>query len=112
MFSYDTSSQAINDLVKRGYNTDFNIDKDTDRIKGDGIVFKDTISLSPDEFEIDEIYRFEGNSDPGDEVVVYAISSKKHNVKGILVDAFGPYSNSSTSAVIKKLSAHLQPQRN
>ncbi|MBK8344964.1 MAG: hypothetical protein IPL12_17790 [Bacteroidetes bacterium] len=32
--------------------------------------------LSPDEFEIDETYRFEGNTDPGDEMILFAILDK------------------------------------
>lgn len=103
MYVYDTASQAISDLVKRGYNTDFNIDTAQDTIVGDHLVTGKRVSLSPDEFEIDEVYRFEGNTDPGDEMVVYAISSKKHDVKGTLVNAFGPYSDSHASAMIRKL---------
>lgn len=107
MFSYDTASQAISDLVKRGYNADFNIDGINSIIRAEHPVSKASISLSPDEFKIDEVYRFEGNTDPGDEMVVYAISSKKHGVKGTLVNAFGPYSDSSASAVIKRLKVSI-----
>lgn len=104
MFSYDTASQAIKGLIKRGYITDFNLDVVNGHIKGENPVSGEGISLSPKEFEIDEIYRFEGNSDPGDEMVVYAISSHKHHIKGVLVNAFGPYSDSAASAIVKKLS--------
>jgi len=108
MYNYDTALDAMNDLVKRGYNTDFNLDATKANLVAVGPNPKENISLSPADFEIDEFYRFEGESDPADEMVVYAISSKKHNIKGILVNAFGPYSDSDASEVIKKLSAHHQ----
>ncbi|HXB10358.1 MAG TPA: phosphoribosylpyrophosphate synthetase [Bacteroidia bacterium] len=108
MYNYETASQAITDLAKRGYDMDFNISQDKECIVGDQIIGKkEALVLSPEDFEIDEIYRFEGNSDPGDETVVYAISSKKHDVKGVLVNAYGPYSDTIASDVIRKLSAHL-----
>jgi hypothetical protein len=108
MRNYETPSQAITDLAKRGYDMDFNINDDQDHIIGDRIIgAKEAVMLSPDDFEIDEIYRFEGNSDPGDETVVYAISSKKHDVKGVLINAYGPYSDTIASDIIRKLSAHL-----
>ena len=59
--------------------------------------------LSPEEFEIDEVYRFEGESDPDDEAVVYAIPSLKHDVKGTLVNAYGPYANEISNALVQKL---------
>lgn len=110
MFSYDTSSEAINDLIKRGYDTDLNIDGESGLIKGEHPISKKVINLLPDDFEIDEVYRFEGDSDPGDEMVVYAISSGKHNIKGVLVSAFGSYSGTGASEVIKKLSMHMHAQ--
>jgi hypothetical protein len=115
MFTYDTPSQAINNLIKRGYTVDFNVNKVRDTIIAGGIITEGKVAeLSPEEFEIDEIYRFEGDSDPGDETVVYAISSRTGNLKGLLVDAFGPYSSSEASKVVRMLSAHIEhhPQHN
>ena len=60
MYSYETLSEAITDLQKRGFTKDFNVDKS---------------NIESGEFEIVEYYRFEGDSDPADEAVVYAIES-------------------------------------
>lgn len=87
---YETVSEAINDLAKRGYTTDFEILKETECL----ICNKTSTQLSPDEFEIDETHRFEGDSDPGDEMIVFAISSVKHKMKGSVVNAYGMYSDS------------------
>ncbi|WP_369764919.1 phosphoribosylpyrophosphate synthetase [Flavobacterium sp. WC2429] len=97
--NYDTVSEAINELAKRGYTTDFEIFKDLDCL----VCKKTAKQLSPDEFEIDETYRFEGDSDPGDEMIVFAISSKEHNVKGIVVNAYGMYGDPSTSKIVELL---------
>lgn len=101
--SYDTVSEAMNDLIKRGYTTDFNIQATDDCI----ICRKSNLSLSAEEFEIDEIYRFEGETDPGDEMILYAISSDKHQVKGMIVNAYGIYADSETSKIVKQLQKHL-----
>ncbi|MBK8698612.1 MAG: phosphoribosylpyrophosphate synthetase [Saprospiraceae bacterium] len=101
--SYETASEAINDLVKRGYTLDFNLHEEEDCL----ICKETTAQLSPGEFEIDEIYRFEGNTDPGDEMIVFAISSRLDDAKGILVNAYGMYSDSNASIIVEKLKQHL-----
>jgi hypothetical protein len=96
MYTYDTVTEAVTDLKRRGYTIDFNLEFDC-------IVCHETpISLLPGEFEIVEVHRFEGNSDPGDEEVVYAIESK-HGHKGMLVDAFGVYADGVSSEMVEKL---------
>jgi hypothetical protein len=96
MFTYDTVSQAVNGLKQRGYTIDFNLEADT-------ICCKQTpLSLAPADFEITEFYRFEGESDPADEAVVYAIESKGGE-KGLLVTGFGISAEGMGEAMIEKL---------
>lgn len=97
MKNYETVSEAVNDLYKRGYTHDFNLGEDC-------LVCGETLSLSPEEFEIDELHRFEGMTDPGDEMIVYAISSKKGTEKGVLVNGYGLYADKDSSIIMKKLS--------
>lgn len=99
MNSYSTLTEAINDLKKRGYERDFNLKENCIECSASGT------RLSPDEFEITETYRFEGESDPGDESVLYAIASKD-GMNGILVNAFGPYADTMSDALIAKLRFH------
>ena len=96
MFSYDTVSDAVNGLRQRGYTIDFNLQ--SDRLCCD----KTLLSLTPNEFEITEVYRFEGNSDPADEAVVYAIESH-HGQKGVLVNGFGISAEPAGEEMIEKL---------
>lgn len=100
--SYDTVTEAMTDLKKLGYTIDFSILTDKECL----ICHLTATELSPDDFEIDQFYRFEGDSDPGDEMIVYAISSNKNNLKGIVVNAFGIYADNTSSAIVKKLNAH------
>ncbi|MEP7254020.1 MAG: phosphoribosylpyrophosphate synthetase, partial [Ginsengibacter sp.] len=60
--------------------------------------------LNPGEFEITEVYRFEGETNPSDEAVVYAVESKDEKMKGTLVNAYGVYADAMSDEMIKKLS--------
>ena len=42
-------------------------------------------------------------TDPGDEMIVIAISSKQHDVKGLVVNGFGVYANSKISKITERL---------
>lgn len=100
--NFGTLSETINELVKLGYTHDFNL-------KGDCIVCHITnITLSPDDFQIDKFYRFEGDSDPEYQSILYAISSTKFDVKGTLVNGYGISSDETTTKLIEKLSTHHQ----
>lgn len=97
--NYDTVTEAMADLKNLGYTIDFSILVDKECL----ICHQTATVLSPEDFEIDCFYRFEGDSDPGDEMIVYAISSNKTSSKGIVVSAFGVYADIISSAIVKKL---------
>lgn len=96
--NYDTVSEAINDLIKRGYTYDFEITNEACLY-----CVNAEIQLSPEEFEIDETYRFEGDTDPGDEMIVFAISSKHHKLKGIVMNGYGTYSDDAKAKIVERL---------
>ncbi|MEO6404640.1 MAG: phosphoribosylpyrophosphate synthetase [Ferruginibacter sp.] len=101
MYNYDTVVAAINDLKKRGYTLDFNL-------AFDKLTCNDNdICLNPNDFEITEMYRFEGETNPSDEDVVYAVESKDHNIKGVVTSAFGLYADNISTDMIRKLSMHI-----
>jgi len=100
MESYDTVVAALNGLKERGYTINFNIAFDK------LMCSQNSISLNPDEFEITEFYRFEGNSNPADEDVVYAVKSKDGKCKGVITSAFGLYAESTSATMLRKLSIH------
>lgn len=93
-YNYSTVSQAINSLKAKGFTLDFNLEQNC--ISGSHC------RLSPEQFEIVEVFRYEGNSDPADEAVVYAIQSAEGH-KGVLVTGYGISHDSVSDAMLKKL---------
>jgi len=100
---YDTLSEAVNDLVRRGYTTDFLVHDEKDCL----LCANNSLELSPEEFTIDEIYRFEGMTDPADESIVFAISSEKHGIKGLVINSFGADFGYRSSKLVEHLKKHL-----
>lgn len=95
--SYETLSQAIEGLKKEGYTEDLNLQENCIECRALGF------EMMTEDFEVDKVYRFEGASNPADASVLYAISSSKYKIKGVLIDAYGAYANPLTSAMIEKL---------
>ncbi len=96
MKNYDTLSEAINGLQQRGYTYDFNL-------KSHSLECSSLdLEIHPEDFDVDEMYRFEGMSSTDDNSIVYAISSE-NGIRGILVDAYGVYAENISEAMRKKL---------
>ena len=96
MKNYDTLSETMAHLQKKGYTTDFNLK--TEHLECNALKLK----LHPEDFDVDETHRFEGMSSTDDNSVLYAISSK-NGIKGLLVDAYGVYAENISEAMRKKL---------
>ena len=97
MKSYTTLSETMNDLRKEGYVEDFNLQQNClDCRNGQFKVFAD-------EFKVDKFFRFEGASNPSDSSILYAISSDSKHLKGLLVNAYGIYSEPVTDEMLEKL---------
>ncbi|NJM80877.1 MAG: hypothetical protein HC854_16975 [Flavobacterium sp.] len=86
IYHYASVSEALKLLKKKGYDYDFNI-------------HEEEIEQNPDDFKINYIYRYEGNTNPDDESTVYGIQSKEGK-KGVFVNGA---SANSTSDVAKML---------
>jgi hypothetical protein len=99
MKSYNTVTEALADLKKRGYTEDFNLKPHCLHCESMNI------QVNPENFTVDEFYRFEGMSNPDDNSIVFAISSD-HGVKGTLVDAYGMYADNLSEPMIRKLAIH------
>jgi hypothetical protein len=105
MTTYNNLVEATNDLMKRGYTENLSLEGDTIDDK------EKNIHMTADDFVIDEFYRFEGPSNPSDMSIVYAVTSDKYSLKGVLINAFGTYANTSSSAIQAKLN-HEQVSEN
>jgi len=95
MIAYDTVSQAVEGLKQRGYSLDFNLEENC--------LICQNKKYKAEDFKIVEFYRFEGDSDPSDEAVVYAIESKE-NEKGVLVTGYGISAEGMSAEMASKLS--------
>jgi len=88
---YETVTEALRSLQRRGYTIDFSS--------------LQTLPAAVEEFEITEVHRYEGNSDPGDEAVVYALEHPSGK-KGFLVSGFGMSSGNIAPKLLDRL--HFQ----
>ncbi|MBC7914973.1 MAG: phosphoribosylpyrophosphate synthetase [Pyrinomonadaceae bacterium] len=97
MENYQTVVEALNGLKQRGFTLDFNLANGTLHSSSENI------NLQPEDFQISNIYRFEGPSDPADNTIIYAIESAKYNVKGVFLNGYGVYSDDVSEELLKKL---------
>jgi hypothetical protein len=98
MRSYDTLTEAMSDLRRRDYLLDYNATATH--------LYCAAVNerLLPNELVIQEVHRFEGDSNPDDNMVLYALESLKNpGHKGLLVAAYGAYADSASSAFMSPL---------
>lgn len=95
-YNYRNLLEAVNGLRLRGYNYDFHFE--------DACLHCSKINESyrAEDLVITEYYRFEGMSDPEDNTVIYAIESKDGH-KGVIIDAYGAYSDEHKSAFLSEI---------
>lgn len=94
---YGTVSEALKKFRNQGFTMDFNLDENC-------LVCQNE-RFEADDFEIVDVYRYEGNTDPADEAIVYAIESKS-GLKGVLVTGYGVSADSMSEDILKKLSSN------
>ena len=82
----NTLSAAIEVVREKGFTESFNVTDAGLCIEG-----KDKC-YTPEQITVVDFFRFEGESDPGDESVLYIIETID-GLKGILIDAYGAYAN-------------------
>lgn len=92
-----TLSETMNQLRKEGYTEDFNLRQNCLECRNGA--FK----VFADDFKVDNFFRFEGPSNPSDAAILYAISSDRFGLKGVLVNAYGIYSEPMTDELLEKL---------
>lgn len=97
MEGYSNLVDAIQGLRKEGYVEDFNLQQQCIECRnGQYRIFHD-------EFQVDKYFRFDEVSDPADQSIIYAISSDKYDLKGILINSYGVYTEPITDEMLEKL---------
>jgi hypothetical protein len=92
----ETLKRVVDELSRRGYTEHFKAVEGGLQALGTGQRFE------PKDLAIRGYYRFEGISDPDDMAIAYALETSS-GVRGILVDAFGVYSDPTTSEVLRRV---------
>lgn len=100
MVNYDTVSQAVNGLRDRGFTVDFNLAENCLICNGEEYTIQD--------FEITEVHRFEGDTDPSDQAVVYAVESERKDIRGVLVTGYGISAEGMSAEMAEKLKIHYK----
>ena len=97
MNEMNTVTEILEKLKAEGYTIDFNVKQNCLECA------VNSLQIHPEDFVVDKYYRFEGESNPSDEAIVYAISSEKHDVKGTLVNSYGTYADDITEELVHAL---------
>jgi hypothetical protein len=91
-----TLASCLNKLVLDGYTENFKVTESGLKALSNEEVFK------PEEVHVVNFFRFEGESDPADNSILYAIETSS-GLKGTLNDAYGPYSDPNVSKFMKQV---------
>ena len=94
-FHYATVTEAIEQLRTQGFTLDLSL-KENQLATAGGQLYH------ADEFEIVDLYRYEGESDPADEATVYALAAPS-GLKGILVTGYGTSTDEISAETLKRL---------
>ena len=87
---------CLNRMISEGYTEDFKITE-----QGLESLHKHN-NYKPEQIEVVNFFRFEGDSDPADNSILYAIETTD-GTKGTLTDAFGPYADAGVTKFMKEL---------
>ncbi len=87
-------SHCMEKMTAEGYTANFGVQDQHLQHMDSGQAY------SPDQVHIVDFYRFEGITDPDDSSILYVIETNDGR-KGMLVDAYGVYSNPDVDEFIK-----------
>ncbi|MGO4821798.1 MULTISPECIES: hypothetical protein [unclassified Flavobacterium] len=91
-YHYASVSKALEELKAMGFTYDYNL-------------HEEEITNNPHEYEITQIYRYEGMTNPDDEAIVFGITSK-NGEKGVFVAGFA--ANSVSDATQTLINLHIK----
>jgi hypothetical protein len=97
-FNYSTVTYAITMLRRAGFKYDFSLKKNHVLCNG--------VKYFIHDLRIIMVYRYEGESDPADQVSVYGLETNTGK-KGILITGNSPQSDESSPELLKKLHLRL-----
>ncbi|HYD47999.1 MAG TPA: hypothetical protein VEB21_06620 [Terriglobales bacterium] len=93
----ETLAEATNRLTACGFDADYRVENGQLAAPGRNC------SHRPGAFDVHEIVRFEGVTDPADEAILFAVECKQHAVKGTYIATYGPRTPVADEEVMKEL---------
>jgi hypothetical protein len=103
----ETLTEAVARCVRAGFGDSFQARR--------GALFALTGGrlLAPEELCVREIVRFEGESDPGDAALLFALCSRDGATRGTFVAGYGATADAETASAIERLDARFgsRPER-
>jgi len=91
-------SHTVDRLTAAGYTENFKAEENGLRATNTGELY------SPDSLVVDEFMRFEGETNPDDEAIVFALRCPKSGVKGTYTVAYGKDMDTLDIDMVHKLS--------
>jgi len=92
----NTLTERVNNAMKNGYTDNLKVTK-----QGLYSSAKDK-TYAPAEVRVIDFFRFEGQSDPADNAILYVIETTD-GVKGTLIDAYGPYADAQINKFMSEV---------
>jgi hypothetical protein len=93
----ETMVDALHRFGKRGYTDEFQARPEGLRSLATGKVF------SPERLIVDDIARFEGASDPGDEATIFALRAEEGQTRGTYTVTYGPAMDALDAKMVPRL---------
>jgi hypothetical protein len=101
-----TIIEILQSLEARGYTASFRIEDDT--IPPGLYCGHCHRHVLPRRVTVDETWRFEGATDPGDEAILFAFSCPRCQTPATLLCAYGPGTGPAEGEVIAQLDGHRE----
>ena len=98
----DTVTDALTLLRAEGYTFDFEF------VDGQLTTGADRPACAPDSAVVERLYRFEGDSDPGDEMIVLGLHDPASDRRGTLAAGFGPAADPGLTDHLRGLAARFR----
>jgi hypothetical protein len=95
--SMDTLAGALRELAERGYRDQFRAEQGRLRAT------KSDRTFSPDALAVDEVARFEGDSNPAEQSLVFALRERGGEIRGTYTVAYGPEMDPADAAIVEAL---------
>ena len=93
----ETLSEALDRLEQRGFGKSF-----IARAKGQ-LEVRGWPPIDPEDLVLEETVRFEGQSDPDDEMVLFALRTEDWSLRGTFLANYGPKMEPDSVAAVRRL---------